>query len=247
MATIGEITLRILQGLWGVWPLLFIYGLEGAEGWRSRQLDENLALIKSIVRGLLMGWLAFVVLWIVLAIVKRPPTSFIIPETLSYSFFWLFGIFLIGVEAFLIFADRTRLFDFTSGETTSLDDLLGLTSEQFIQLAGEVYRVFGYGVQRAIFEEENGVDLILQSARGGQRVVLCKQQQGNLGEKVVRDFYYAMQRQGAGEGAVITTGSFTVQAREWAKDKPIRLYNGREFLKVWRRAEAIEKQRAPAG
>jgi restriction endonuclease Mrr len=65
-----------------------------------------------------------------------------------------------------------------------------------------------------------------------------------VGERVVHAFYGAMQFERVGEGAIITTGTFTQEARDWAKDKSIHLYGGEEFLKVLRRAHGVEKQTA---
>lgn len=68
-------------------------------------------------------------------------------------------------------------------------------------------------------------------------MVQCKRWKGKVGEPVVRDFFGAMQHENAAEGAIITTGTFTPQARQWAKGKPIRLYDGDEFLKVLHKAQ----------
>ena len=51
-----------------------------------------------------------------------------------------------------------------------------------------------------------------------------------------------MQHGKADKGAVITSGRFTQQAREWVKGKPIYLYDGTQFIKAWQRAKARKEK-----
>ncbi len=232
-----DIALNILQGLWGFWPLAFFAVIEG---WRGRGSKKIVDILKRIIRNLLLGWLIFFVLWIILAFVQRPPTSYIIPETLNYSLFWMIGVALIGLQAFFIILNR---FQMASGmsEEMSLIDLLVLTPHEFEQLVAETYRAFGYSVQSVTGQGGKGFDLVLQSSKGEKSVVQCKQWKGFVGEPVVRSFYGAMQYERVAVGAIITTGTFTQQAKDWAKEKSVHLYDGEEFLKVLRRAQGLGK------
>ena len=54
----------------------------------------------------------------------------------------------------------------------------------------------------------------------------------------MRDFYGTMHHEEATQGAIIAASKFRRQTQEWAKGKPIHLYDGAEFLKVWHRAKA---------
>ena len=101
----------------------------------------------------------------------------------------------------------------------------------------ETYRSMGYKAEIVASQGDHGVDLVLYSPNGEKQIVQCKRWKGMVGEPIVRDFYGAMQHENAVEGSIITAGTFTNQARIWAKDKPIRLYDGDEFLKLIRRAE----------
>jgi hypothetical protein len=238
MPTPMEFFLTILQGLWAFWPLIFLAALEGSQGWRTRNKAESIILLKKILRNLLIGWLAFFVLWVVIFLVKRAPMSFIIPETLNYSFFWLVGMVLLGLEAFIFIINRVQTME-PEASTTGLDDLLALTPYEFEQLTAETYQAFGYRVHIVSAQGNPGINLVLQSSKGERSVVQCKCMKGDIGEPAVHDFYRAMQHEGAAEGAIITTGTFSPQAREWAKDKPIHLYDGKQFLNVLHRAQNL--------
>jgi hypothetical protein len=212
---------------------------------------KRVDLIRNILRNLFIGWLCFVFLWIVLALAKRPPSSFIIPETLNYSLFWMVGVMLIGLLGFFFVMGRlgVDLSGWTE-EGTSLKDLLALTPYEFEDLVADTYRAFGYQVQRIAVQGDFGIDMVLKSSKGAKSVVLCRHKKGNIGEQALHEFFYAMQREEAREGAVITTGAFTPEAREWAREKPIHLYDGKAFLKVLRQAQRMstpESSGEPSG
>jgi hypothetical protein len=229
--------LNILQGLWAFWPLIFFAVIAG---WRGRGNKKVVDVLKRINRNLLVGWLLFFVLWVILAIVQRPPASYIIPETLNYSLFWMIGVVLIGLQAFFFILNRFQTAEAVS-EEISLVDLLVLTPNEFEQLVADTYRAVGYSVQIEKAHREKGFDLVLESSEGVKSVVQCKQWRGFVDEPVVRAFYGAMQFERVVEGAIITTGTFTQQARDWARDKSIHLYGGEEFLKVLRRSQGVRK------
>ena len=70
---------------------------------------------------------------------------------------------------------------------------------------------------------------------GEKWVIQCKRWRGTVGEPVVRDLYGVLHHEKADKGAIITTGQFTESAREWARGKPIVLYDGDQFLRSWKR------------
>jgi restriction endonuclease Mrr len=51
-----------------------------------------------------------------------------------------------------------------------------------------------------------------------------------------------MRHEKAAQGAIIATSGFSQAAREWAKGKPLYLYNGNDFLRLW---DKIKKQQLP--
>jgi hypothetical protein len=245
MMSFPDFCMNVLQGLWGFWPLIFLAGFEGAEGWRTRKKEDNLNLLKRILLNLLIAWSIFAVLWILIMLLNRAPTSFILPNTLNYSLFWMVGIGLVGLEALPFVLKYAQ--SFARENLTSLADLQALSPDEFEQLVAETYRAFGYDVQFLDAQGDHEIDLLLRSSTGEKSVVQCKRWRGNVGQLVIRDFYGAMRHAGAVEGAIITTGAFTSQAREWAKDKAIHLYNGEQFLRVLYRAQSMNDATATAG
>jgi restriction system protein len=124
-------------------------------------------------------------------------------------------------------------------------DLLELSPREFEDMVVEVYRAFGHAAKRTGTTGDHGVDVVVETKKGEKLVVQCKRWRGNVGEPVVRDFYGVMQHEKADKGIIVTTGSFTPQAREWAKGKPILLHDGQEFLQIWERAKAQKQKRRP--
>jgi restriction endonuclease Mrr len=44
-----------------------------------------------------------------------------------------------------------------------------------------------------------------------------------------------MHHEKADKGVLVTTGTFSNQAQNWAKGKPLSLINGKEFLDTWKK------------
>lgn len=245
MLSFSDYLLNVLQGVWGIWPLIFIVAFDEMSGWRRKKFEDNLETLKRNLLNMLVAWFLFAVLWIAIMLLKRTPTSFFLPNTLNYSLFWMVGIGLIGFEALPFIINRAQ--SLARENATSLNDLIALTADEFEQLVAETYRTFGYDVQFFTAQGDRVIDLMLRSSTGEKSVVQCKLWRGNLGELVVRDFYDAMRHAGAVEGAIITTGTFTSQARDWAQDKEIHLYSGGQFLNVVHRAESMRKTETVEG
>ena len=102
-----------------------------------------------------------------------------------------------------------------------------MTWQDFERLVGEAFRQRGYKVQETGGGgADNGIDLQLQ--RDGERhLVQCKQWRAQrVGVEVVRELYGAMAAQGAAGGWVVTSGTFTGPAREFAQGRNIELVDG---------------------
>ncbi len=101
----------------------------------------------------------------------------------------------------------------------------------------ELFLAYGHQAKRTGSVGDHGVDVVVHSKNGEKCVVQCKRWRGYVGEPVVRDFYGVMHHEKAERGFIITSGTFSRPAREWAKGKPITLYDGEKFLQLWRRAQ----------
>jgi len=111
----------------------------------------------------------------------------------------------------------------------SQGDFLQMEPRDFEKLIGRLLVSMGLDVQVTKQTGDGGVDLLACSSEpitGGLFVVQCKRYCGTVGEPVLRDLYGVMHHHRASKGILITTSSFTQQARNFAKGKPIDLVDG---------------------
>lgn len=189
------------------------------------------------------------VMWAFVAIIRTlmlflptPPPSILIPEPVNTVAFVIAAPILLLIEIGV-----SRLHRSTHQQaiktTTSLRELQSISPNEFEELVAETYRTFGHKVRRVGQQGDHGVDLVIGAKNGEKWVAQCKRWQGSVGEPIIRDFYGAMQHEGAAQGAIITTGTFTPQARQWAKGKPIQLHDGEAFMIALQRARANMNER----
>ena len=139
-----------------------------------------------------------------------------------------------------------------SGVTREIGRLIELPRADFEELVAELYRALGHEARRTGTPGERVVDVVVVAKNGQHWIVQCKQWRGAVGESVIREFYAAMHREHAAQGAIITTARFTPKARQWAEGKALHLYDGPEFLRALKRIkgpaadELLNPQAAPS-
>jgi hypothetical protein len=108
-----------------------------------------------------------------------------------------------------------------------------VTPEAFEDWVGERFGGLGYAVVRTPFRGDHGIDL--NAERQDERVIVqCKHwPAGAVGEPVLRDLYGTLAHVGAQAAYLVTTGSATPAAREWAKDKPIHIWDWQYLVEKW--------------
>jgi restriction system protein len=109
----------------------------------------------------------------------------------------------------------------------SLADLRALTWQQFEMIVGEAFRRQCYSVlETGLGGADGGVDLVL--SRGGQRfLVQCKQYRAStVSVMVVREIFGVVAARKAAGAIVVTTGTFTKDAVDFARGQPIELIDG---------------------
>ncbi len=163
--------------------------------------------------------------------------SFLIPEPLSTILFFVTGIVLIAIWIGVTYWKRARTRVKAFGLTP--ESLLELPPADFEEMVAELYRLMGHQARRTGSVGDHGVDVVVNAKNGEKWVVQCKRWRTPAGESIVRDFYGMMQHEKAAQGAIIATRGFTRPAMEWAKGKPLHLYDGKDFLSLW---EKIKKQ-----
>lgn len=101
----------------------------------------------------------------------------------------------------------------------------------FEYLTALLFEERGYPAAASGKPGDEGVDVLL---RDGEYVgvVQCKRYDGSVGQPTIRDLYGTMMHNGAEEAYLVTTGTVTRQARDWAFGKPISLIDG-HALAAW--------------
>ena len=108
-----------------------------------------------------------------------------------------------------------------------VETLRELSWQDFERLVGEAYRREGYVVEEVGGSApDGGVDLVLD--RQGSRVVVqCKRwKSAQVGVTLIREFFGVTVAEKAERGIFVTTGTFTPDAVEFARGKPIELVDG---------------------
>jgi len=141
-----------------------------------------------------------------------------------------FVLFCWGVTEIKKFANR-KLFDRQSG----LKSIGELSWQGFEQLVAEAYRRQEYSVEHTGSNGgDGGIDLILR--RGGKTtLVQCKHWRAwQVGVKEVRELRGVVASEGAHHGILVTYGSFTDDAMDFARKNPITLVAGPELEQMIR-------------
>jgi restriction system protein len=144
------------------------------------------------------------------------------------------------VAAVVSFVRRSRsaklLVDVRTGPT---GDISALSWQEFESLVGEGFRRRGFKVvERGGAGPDGGVDLAL--SRGSERfLVQCKQWRARqVSVSVVRELYGVMAAERVAGGYVVTSGTFTMDAKEFSSGRNIELIDGRGLDALLREGKA---------
>ena len=137
----------------------------------------------------------------------------------------------------LITAAASAFYHFRKGKQlerqTGLESISTLSWRQFESLVSEAFRRKGYMVLDNIEDgPDGGVDITLR--KDGRVVfVQCKHWKSrDVGVKVVRELYGVMAARNVNQGIVVTYGSFTAEAKVFAKDNSIQLIDGPQLTRL---------------
>lgn len=238
----------VLSVVFSLWPLLLLAPLQRLSGTRrSRALS-----LGSILLWMLGMWAFLAVIRVLLVLSTLPILALFVREPLNTAIFVAVGGVLIVLKLgrdFWLRRDIRKKVD----EASSVDDLRNLSPTDFENMVVELYTALGHKARRTGATGDHGIDVLVHANNGEKWIVQCKRWRGTVGEPIVRDFHGAMQHEKADKGAIITTGKFTAQARDWARGKPITLLEGDEFLKNLHRArqsvqgQHVDKAFPPVG
>lgn len=119
---------------------------------------------------------------------------------------------------------------------SSLDtrpNLMELTPGEFENLITNLFQRMGLETKLTQASRDGGVDCVAFDQRpvlGGKVVVQAKRYKGTVGVSAVRDLYGTMMNEGASKGILVTTSGYGSAAFDFARGKPIELFQGSELL-----------------
>ncbi len=222
-ASVFQILFLVFGFVFNFWPFLILAPLQN---------------LKSGIRNMVYVWGLWAVIRIILFFNPEPISkSLLIPEPLSTILFFVTGFILIVIWIGVTYWRRNR----TRKQASSLssEGLLNLPPGNFEEMVAELYRAMGHQARKTGMIGDHGIDVVVKAKNGEKWVVQCKRWRTPAGESVVRDFYGMMQHEKAAQGAIFATSGFSQAALEWAKGKPLCLYNSNDFQRLW---EKVKKQ-----
>ena len=205
----------------------------------GRHLLHDLARLPWWMSVLLVV-IAFAALrWVAPALTasSRQPLAQLGQAAADYA--WISFVLLLSVPlAIASAAKRRRLI----GRQSTIDSLRSMPWQDFEQLVGQAYRRKGYRVvDRGGSLADGGVDLELRS-KDKKIVVQCKRwKTRSVGVPLVRELYGAMAGEEAHGGIFVTSGRYTPDAIDFARDKPIELVDGAGLIKLLNSVQAAAR------
>jgi restriction system protein len=124
-----------------------------------------------------------------------------------------------------------------TAQAKGADALDGMSWREFEMLVGEAFRLQGFGVsETGGGGADGGVDLVL--SKGAEKfLVQCKQWKAyKVGVAVVRELYGVMAAKGATGGFVVTSGSFSEDAKAFADGRNVKLVDGHRLFALIKQA-----------
>lgn len=114
----------------------------------------------------------------------------------------------------------------------SLDYMTGIEFEHFCK---KMLEKIGFRVETTKTSGDGGIDLIAYNSQtfiSGKYIVQCKRYSGSVEEPVIRDLYGVVMSENANKGILITTGTFTSSAINFANGKPIELIDRDKLIQI---------------
>ena len=116
---------------------------------------------------------------------------------------------------------------------TSLDSIRNMSWKSFEFLVSEAFRRRGYSVSENLGSgADGGIDLVV-SRHSERHLVQCKNwKTRTVGVAPVRELYGLVTAESADGGILVCTGTYSKEAEQFSKGKPLRLVDGAELLRM---------------
>ena len=127
-----------------------------------------------------------------------------------------------------------------------IEAIRAVSWREFERLVGEAYRRQGYMVEETGGGgADGGIDLLLRG-KGQKVIVQCKQWKTyKVGVKVVREMFGIMTAERADRVIIVASGTYTQEAFDFARGKPIDLIEGKALVQLIKTVKG-EPESAPA-
>ncbi len=143
--------------------------------------------------------------------------------------------FVIGAGVSAIGRMKRKALLEETAKSTASEPVKSLSWREFEMLVGEMFRNKGFSVTETAKGPDGGVDLELRKA-GELSLVQCKQWRATkVGVSVVRELFGVMAARGAVSAYVVTSGTFTEEARKFSRGRNIILIDGKALEREIRR------------
>lgn len=149
----------------------------------------------------------------------------------SFWLVWLVVALICGIEIFFNWLRRwldKKWFE----KHKTLEDWKKLDGRKFEKIVALIYKNLGYKTKIIGGAGDRGIDIVIKKDNKNW-LIQCKQMEV-VSPKYVREFYGSVVdhlREGE-RGLLVTTGDFTAEGKEFAKDKPIELIDGLKLEKL---------------
>lgn len=117
-------------------------------------------------------------------------------------------------------------------QVTSLDTLDG---HEFEDIVEKLIKQMGFVTDERKRAADGGIDISAVSEQpllGGRYIIQCKRYSKPVGEPVIRDLFGVVNSERANKGILISNSTFTNEALEFAKEKPLELIGGEKLAKL---------------
>lgn len=221
--------IAIFSILYLFWPLVPLFGVR-------RFFSKGLSFrdkFRLSIQRIFVGWVIWAffmgfIYW------QGARPILLMSEELNHTLFGLLGL-VSGTISIGWMISRWKDRRIRLSDAQKLEDLLAMPPETFEELIAVLFRAYGYQAKVSGGNSDHGVDVIVHPSENEKWIVQCKRYSGSVGEPLVRDLFGTMLHEEAARAYLMTTGSFTRQAGDWALGKPIVLYDGEALVKLIRR------------
>ena len=128
----------------------------------------------------------------------------------------------------------------------SLELLRALEWKSFEQTCAAYFETLGFRCKVAGEGADGGVDIQLFPDEGSTPAIIVQCKAWNVrqvGVKPIRELFGVMAADGVSEGVFVTTGTYTSDAKEFARDKNMHLIDGADFLQKITAASVEDQQK----